>query len=80
MRDAAPIVSLTVDPVDASSRKVSSATPSSRCVCSKRSTVPWDDAGAYIRFSATFESKGLADEKRVLNEFKKRMRGLQFEF
>ena len=44
------------------------------------STVPWDDAGAYIRFSATFESKGLADEKRVLNEFKKRMSGLQFEF
>ena len=44
------------------------------------STVPWDDAGAYIRFSATFESRGLADEKRVLNEFKKRMSGLQFEF
>ena len=44
------------------------------------STVPWDDAGSYIRFSATFESKGLADEKRVLNEFKKRMSGLQFEF
>lgn len=44
------------------------------------STVPWDDAGSYIRFSATFESKGLADEKRVLKEFKKRMSGLQFEF
>ncbi len=44
------------------------------------STVPWDDAGSYIRFSATFESKGRADEKRVLDEFKKRMSGLQFEF
>jgi LL-diaminopimelate aminotransferase len=44
------------------------------------STVPWDDAGSYIRFSATFESKGLADEKRVLAEFKNRMSGLQFEF
>jgi LL-diaminopimelate aminotransferase len=44
------------------------------------STVPWDDAGSYIRFSATFESKGLTDEKRVLKEFKKRMSGLQFEF
>ena len=44
------------------------------------STVPWDDAGAYIRFSATFESKGKADEQRVLEEFKKRMGGLQFEF
>lgn len=44
------------------------------------STVPWDDAGPYIRFSATFESKGMADEQRVLEEFRKRMSGLQFEF
>jgi LL-diaminopimelate aminotransferase len=44
------------------------------------STVPWDDAGPYIRFSATFESKGMADEQRVLEEFRKRMSGLRFEF
>jgi LL-diaminopimelate aminotransferase len=44
------------------------------------STVPWDDAGSYIRFSATFESKGRVDEQRVLEEFRKRMSGLQFEF
>jgi LL-diaminopimelate aminotransferase len=44
------------------------------------STVPWDEAGSYLRFSATFESKGRADEQRVLEEFKKRMGGLQFEF
>ncbi len=44
------------------------------------STVPWDDAGSYIRFSATFESKGRADEQRVLEEFKKRMGDLQFDF
>ncbi len=44
------------------------------------STVPWDDAGSYIRFSATFESRGRSDEQRVLDEFKKRMSGLQFEF
>jgi LL-diaminopimelate aminotransferase len=44
------------------------------------STVPWDDAGPYIRCSATFETKGKADEQRVLDEFKKRMGGLQFEF
>jgi LL-diaminopimelate aminotransferase len=44
------------------------------------STVPWDDAGPYIRFSATFESKGMADEQRVLEEFRKRMGGLRFEF
>jgi LL-diaminopimelate aminotransferase len=44
------------------------------------STVPWDDAGAYVRFSATFEAEGRADETRVLAEFKKRMSGLTFEF
>jgi len=44
------------------------------------STVPWDDAGPYIRFSATFESRGIADEQRVLDEFRKRMGGMQFEF
>jgi len=44
------------------------------------STVPWDDAGSFIRFSATFVSRGKADEQRVLDEFKKRMAGLQFEF
>ena len=44
------------------------------------STVPWDDAGSYVRLSATFEAKGKADEKRVLAEFKKRMGSLEFEF
>jgi LL-diaminopimelate aminotransferase len=44
------------------------------------SAVPWDDAGSYVRLSATFEARGKADEKRVLAEFKKRMSGLQFEF
>lgn len=44
------------------------------------STVPWDDAGPYIRFSATFEAKGTAGEKRVLNEFRRRMNELRFEF
>jgi LL-diaminopimelate aminotransferase len=44
------------------------------------STVPWDDAGPYVRFSATFASKGKKDEQRVLDEFKKRLRSLEFEF
>lgn len=44
------------------------------------STVPWDDAGPYIRFSATFGSKGKADEQRVLDEFKERLHSLEFEF
>jgi len=44
------------------------------------STVPWDDAGAYLRFSVTFLAKGEADEKRVLDEVGRRLAEVQFEF
>jgi LL-diaminopimelate aminotransferase len=44
------------------------------------STVPWDDAGAYVRFSVTFVAKDQADEKRVLNEIDQRLGGSRFEF
>ncbi len=44
------------------------------------STVPWDDAGAYLRFSATFASDGIEDEARVVGEMKKRLGGLGLEF
>jgi LL-diaminopimelate aminotransferase len=44
------------------------------------STVPWDDAGAYVRFSVTFAAKDEADEKRVLAEINTRLSGCQFEF
>src|SRR5205823_13704136 len=32
------------------------------------STVPWDDAGHYLRFSVTFTARNLADESRILTE------------
>ncbi|HEY8749521.1 MAG TPA: LL-diaminopimelate aminotransferase [Tepidisphaeraceae bacterium] len=44
------------------------------------STVPWDDAGAYVRFSVTFIAKDEAEEKRVLGEIDKRLGGSRFEF
>ena len=44
------------------------------------STVPWDDAGAYVRFSVTFLAKDEADERRVLGEIDKRLAGSRFEF
>jgi LL-diaminopimelate aminotransferase len=44
------------------------------------STVPWDDAGAYVRFSVTFMAKDEADERRVLGEIDKRLGGSKFEF
>ncbi len=44
------------------------------------STVPWDDAGAYIRFSVTFIAKGVKEEKRVLGEIAKRLETAKLEF
>ena len=44
------------------------------------STVPWDDAGAYLRFSVTFAARDLADEQRVLGEFAGRLGTVHFEF
>ncbi|HEX4645914.1 MAG TPA: aminotransferase class I/II-fold pyridoxal phosphate-dependent enzyme, partial [Verrucomicrobiae bacterium] len=44
------------------------------------STVPWDDACAYLRFSVTFAAKDPADEKRALAEIASRLGGVQFEF
>ena len=44
------------------------------------STVPWDDAGHYLRFSATFVAKNEEDERRVVAEVKKRMGELELQF
>lgn len=44
------------------------------------STVPWDDAGAALRFSVTFTAKTIEDEKRILDEIASRLNGLKFEF
>jgi LL-diaminopimelate aminotransferase len=42
------------------------------------STVPWDDAGAFVRFSVTFVAAGEAEEKRVLAEIERRLSRYQF--
>jgi LL-diaminopimelate aminotransferase len=44
------------------------------------STVPWDDAGAYLRFSVTFVAKDQADEGRILGEMGRRLADVRFEF
>jgi LL-diaminopimelate aminotransferase len=44
------------------------------------STVPWDDAGPYVRFSVTFIAKDEADEQRVLGEIDKRLASSKYEF
>ena len=44
------------------------------------STVPWDDAGPYLRFSVTFVAKNPADENRIFAEIENRLHEVQFEF
>lgn len=44
------------------------------------STVPWDDAGAYLRFSVTFVAKDRQDEERIFGELEKRLSGARFQF
>lgn len=44
------------------------------------STVPWDDAGSYVRFSVTFAADGIEEEKRVIDEIRKRLSDVEFEF
>ncbi len=45
------------------------------------SSVPWDDAGHYVRFSATFVARGgKEEEERVLAEFARRLSDAKFEF
>ena len=44
------------------------------------STVPWDDAGAYLRFSVTFEAEGPEQEQHIINEVGKRLVALELIF
>ncbi|MCE0498816.1 MAG: LL-diaminopimelate aminotransferase [Methylacidiphilales bacterium] len=44
------------------------------------STVPWDDAGAYVRFSVTFLAKDIEDEKRVVGEIGRRLSRYTFHW
>lgn len=44
------------------------------------STVPWDDAGHFVRFSVTFIADGEEEEKRVISEIRRRLSDVEFEF
>lgn len=44
------------------------------------STVPWDDAGAAVRWSVTFEARGAEEEKRIVDEIDRRLGELRFAF
>jgi len=44
------------------------------------STVPWDDAGKYVRFSVTIEAATPAEETEIINEMKERIEALDLVF
>ncbi|MGA1846389.1 LL-diaminopimelate aminotransferase [Deferribacter abyssi] len=44
------------------------------------SSVPWDDAGHYLRFTVTFEAKNIDDEKRIIDEVAKRLSEEEYIF
>ncbi len=44
------------------------------------STVPWDDAGSYLRISVTFEADGPEAERRTVAELKERISRLELVF
>jgi LL-diaminopimelate aminotransferase len=63
-------------------RKFKSAEEVSQWLITEKliSTVPWDDAGAYLRFSVTFIASNPEEEKRVLAEIGERLDGVALEF
>ena len=60
----------------------SSAEDASQWLIRRRliSTVPWDEAGAFLRFSVTFAARDEEQERRVLDELAARLQGFSFEF
>ena len=44
------------------------------------STVPWDEAGAFLRFSVTFAAGDTMAEQRVIDEIRRRLKTTQFKF
>jgi LL-diaminopimelate aminotransferase len=43
-------------------------------------TVPWDEAGHYIRLSVTFEARTVRDEKSIVQEIRERLLDIELEF
>ncbi|WP_432408212.1 LL-diaminopimelate aminotransferase [Wukongibacter sp. M2B1] len=43
-------------------------------------TVPWDTPEPYVRLSVTFEAKNYSEEKRIIEEIRKRLLALELEF
>ena len=72
----------TAAPVAAGDRQFDDAESASQCLITERSivTVPWDDAGPFLRFSVTYEAVDEAAEDALMAETKSRLESLDLKF
>jgi LL-diaminopimelate aminotransferase len=63
----------------ADGRKFETAEQASQYLITEHSivTVPWDDAGAHLRFSVTYEAPTEADEDKLMAEAESRLKQVQ---
>lgn len=69
-------------PLEVAGRRFASAEEVSQYLISEHSivTVPWDDAGAYLRFSVTYPAQTEADEDELMAETERRLGALRPQF
>jgi LL-diaminopimelate aminotransferase len=66
----------------ADGRRFANAEEASQFLITEHSvvTVPWDDAGPYLRFSVTYQAADESEEDRLMDETRKRLQGLGLTF
>jgi LL-diaminopimelate aminotransferase len=69
-------------PTGAAGRSFANAEEASQYLIHEQSVccVPWDDAGAYLRFSATYIAKDEAEEDALMAETVARLKGMTLKF
>lgn len=69
-------------PKGAGDRSFANAEEASQYLIHEQSVccVPWDDAGAYLRFSVTYIAKDEAEEDRLMAETASRLKGMALRF
>lgn len=69
-------------PLEVAGRRFANAEEVSQYLISEHSivTVPWDDAGAYLRFSVTYPAQTEADEDELMAETERRLAALRPQF
>jgi len=72
----------TATPKSAGDRKFANAEEASQYLIAEQSvcTVPWDDAGAFLRFSVTYIAKEEAEEDALMAETVARLKGMRLSF